>query len=82
MKILISILNLVSKRYIRYKTRAECDNFVYKWNFAYRLANILIIILSGSLLTLLKSSATNREFLVSDFMRESFFYKNNFMFVS
>jgi len=81
MKILISILNLVSKRYIRYKTRAECDNFVYKWNFAYRLANILIIILSGSLLTLLKSSATNPQEVLQSFteglLSQSQFFLNN-----
>lgn len=61
MKILINVLNLVAKRYIRFKTRSEVDMFVYKWNFAYRLANTLIIIVSGSLYKLLQSAASDGQ---------------------
>lgn len=62
MKVLINALNIIAKRYIRYKSRSEVDMFVYKWNFAYRLANIFIIIVSGSLLKLLQSAASDGQF--------------------
>jgi hypothetical protein len=73
MKILINALNLVAKRYIRFKTRSEVDMFVYKWNFAYRLANTLIIIVSGSLYKLLQSAASDGQ-SISFFLRFQLYF--------
>jgi len=41
---------MIATRFIRFKTHSEIDQFVYKWHFAYRVANLVIIIVRHQVL--------------------------------
>lgn len=50
MMILPIVLRFVGKKFIRFKTKSETDKFVFSWHFAYRVANLLIIILKNQVM--------------------------------
>ena len=81
MMVLIYALDLVAKQYIRFKTHSEIDTFVYKWHFAYRLVNMLIIIISGSLLQLVQSAKADPQEVLQSLAKgistQSQFFLNN-----
>jgi|Transcript_11259 hypothetical protein len=75
------ILKVIGKKLIRFKSNSELDNFVFVWHFSYRVANLLIIILSGSLLNTFEEvtnsprDAINK--LASGISQQSQFFLNN-----
>ena len=36
------LLRIIATNFIRFKTNSKIDQFVYKWHFAYRVANLII----------------------------------------
>jgi hypothetical protein len=75
------ILKVIGKKLIRFKSNSELDNFVFVWHFSYRVANLLIIILSGSLLNtfedITNSPRTAINKLASGISQQSQFFLNN-----
>mmetsp|Transcript_12362 Transcript_12362/g.36310 ORF Transcript_12362/g.36310 Transcript_12362/m.36310 type:complete len:609 (-) Transcript_12362:97-1923(-) len=49
MAILPIIFNVLGVNVIRFKARSKVDKFTMKWNFCYRLANFLAVLISGPL---------------------------------
>eukprot|EP00563_Minutocellus_polymorphus_P011366 CAMPEP_0181061736 /NCGR_PEP_ID=MMETSP1070-20121207/22691_1 /TAXON_ID=265543 /ORGANISM="Minutocellus polymorphus, Strain NH13" /LENGTH=1460 /DNA_ID=CAMNT_0023141733 /DNA_START=161 /DNA_END=4540 /DNA_ORIENTATION=+ len=59
MLILPIVLQFVGKKYIRFKTKSATDKFVFSWHFAYRVANLIIIILKNQIYEALNSVKDN-----------------------
>ena len=59
MMILPIALRFVGKKFIRFKTKSETDKFVFSWHFAYRVSNLIIIILKNQIYEALNSVKDN-----------------------
>lgn len=74
-------LKFIATNYIGFKTKSDIDSFVYTWHYFYRLANLLIIILSVSLKDALddlwSSPMIFLEALTSGVSHSSQFFLNN-----
>lgn len=44
------LIKMIATRFIRLKSHSEIDQFVYKWHFAYRVANLIIIVVRRQVL--------------------------------
>ena len=77
------ILHIIATKYIRYKTSTEVDEFVYKWHFAYRIWNLVIIIVKNQVwetFDLLRTDPQGTiDLLVSDIASSSQFFLNNML---
>eukprot|EP00586_Coscinodiscus_wailesii_P015502 CAMPEP_0172493356 /NCGR_PEP_ID=MMETSP1066-20121228/24773_1 /TAXON_ID=671091 /ORGANISM="Coscinodiscus wailesii, Strain CCMP2513" /LENGTH=605 /DNA_ID=CAMNT_0013263493 /DNA_START=167 /DNA_END=1984 /DNA_ORIENTATION=- len=75
------ILTFVATNYIRFKVKSEIEKFVFLWHFAYRLANLLVIIISGSFQESLHALTNNPELFVQNLAagigKQSQFFLNN-----
>jgi hypothetical protein len=49
-----ALLFMIAIRFIKFKSFSECDEFVIKWNTAFRVTNILFIFFSISLVQAFK----------------------------
>jgi len=81
MKLLTIILGIIARRFIRFKTNSEVDRFVFKWHLAYRVANLVIIIVNRQLLKTINLLRTNpqaaMDSLVTSIAFSSQFFLNN-----
>lgn len=77
------LLKLIATRFIRFKTHSEIDYFVYKWHFAYRVANLIIIIVRHQVLKTFRQILKNPQaaigFLTSSIASSSQFFLNNML---
>mmetsp|Transcript_969 Transcript_969/g.1398 ORF Transcript_969/g.1398 Transcript_969/m.1398 type:complete len:478 (+) Transcript_969:82-1515(+) len=75
------VLRFIGINYIRFKSQSEVDQFVFIWHFAYRVANLLIVIVSGSLYETLDSILVSPQAfittLASGIASQSQFFLNN-----
>lgn len=44
------LIKMIATKFIRLKSHSEIDQFVYKWHFAYRVANLIIIVVRRQVL--------------------------------
>jgi hypothetical protein len=81
MLLLLVVLNFVSRNYIHFKTNSDVDQFVFRWHFGYRLANLFIIIVSGSLIETIQAVRTSPQAVLESLARgiasQSQFFLNN-----
>lgn len=77
------ILSFIAKKYIRFKTSTEVDEFVYKWHFAYRIWNLIIIIVKNQVwetFSLLRTDPqATIDILIADIASSSQFFLNNML---
>eukprot|EP00555_Chaetoceros_dichaeta_P001918 CAMPEP_0198277244 /NCGR_PEP_ID=MMETSP1447-20131203/65739_1 /TAXON_ID=420782 /ORGANISM="Chaetoceros dichaeta, Strain CCMP1751" /LENGTH=1436 /DNA_ID=CAMNT_0043972247 /DNA_START=89 /DNA_END=4397 /DNA_ORIENTATION=- len=75
------ILEFIARRFIRFKTHSEVDGFVFKWHLAYRVANLVIIIVNRQMLKTVNLLRTNpqaaMDSLVTGIAFSSQFFLNN-----
>ena len=76
MIVVVYILKIIGAQYIQFKTKSECDEFVLVWHFAFRLVNLLAIMVSGGLVKLLNEENFKdaTEQLVSTFQKLLFYF--------
>ena len=76
-------LKFIAEHFIRFKTKSEIDNFVFLWHFGYRLANLIIIIVSGSIWNAIQDLSGNPKLFVQELAhgisRASQFFLNNLL---
>lgn len=53
MIVVVKVLSLIGNQYIQFKTKSENEEFVLLWHFAFRLVNLLAIMVSGGLVQLM-----------------------------
>ena len=75
------ILELIARRFIRFKTNSEIDRFVFKWHLAYLIANLIIIIVKNQILKTMDLIRTNpqaaMDSLATGIALSSQFFLNN-----
>ena len=75
------LLNFVGKRFIRYKSYSEVHQFVFKWHFAYRTMNLIIIIVRNQLFQIINDLRISPQKVVdtlaSSISNSSQFFLNN-----
>lgn len=75
------VLRLIATKFIRFKTRSEVDKFMFKWHFAYRIANLIIIIVKHQVLTTAQNVLSNPRLafdtLATGIATSSQFFLNN-----
>lgn len=80
------VLRIIALKFIRFKTRSEVDKFVFLWHFVFRVCNLLIIMISGSLWATLKDLRTSPgeviTQLASNIAQSSQFFLNNMIFAA
>ena len=64
---------------IRFRTRSEADKFVLKWNLLYRIANFMVILISGTLYNTLLLVRENPEMVVESIV-EGILTQSQFFF--
>jgi len=77
------VLKIIATRFIRFKTHSEVDQFVYKWHFAYRVANLVIIVVRHQVLktidSILINPQTTIDTLAAGIAVSSQFFLNNML---
>jgi len=77
------ILRIIATKYIRFKTHSETDQFIYKWHFAYRVANLIIIVVKHQVMKTLDSIMTSPQAtidtLAAGIAQSSQFFLNNML---
>ncbi len=75
------LLRIIATKFIRFKTHSEIDSFVYKWHFAYRVANLVIIVVRHQVLKtfkdLVQSPQSTIYELTGSIATSSQFFLNN-----
>jgi hypothetical protein len=75
------LLRIIATRFIRFKTHSEIDSFVYKWHFAYRVANLIIIVVRHQVLDTFNDFVANPlstiYYLTGSITVSSQFFLNN-----
>jgi len=61
MLFILFLLRFIGEKVIRFKVKSEVDKFVFRWHFGYRVANLVIIIVSRSLIETLDALRTNPQ---------------------
>ena len=76
-------LRIVAKKIIRFKTHSEIDQFIYRWHFAYRITNLISIIVRQQILKtldlFLKSPKSTVDYLAGSIALSSQFFLNNML---
>jgi len=77
------LLKIIATKFIRFKTHSEVDAWVYRWHFAYRVANLIIIIVKREVIETLRSVIVNPkqiiDSLAADVSMSSQFFLNNML---
>lgn len=75
------LLRIIATKFIRFKTHSEVDRFIFKWHFAYRIANLIIIIVKHQVLTTAQNILSNPRLafdtLATGIATSSQFFLNN-----
>jgi hypothetical protein len=75
------LLRIIATKFIRFKTHSEVDKFIFKWHFAYRIANLIIIIVKHQVLTTAQNILSNPRLafdtLATGIATSSQFFLNN-----
>lgn len=75
------LLRIIATKFIRFKTHSEIDSFVYKWHFAYRVANLIIIVVRHQVLKTFNDLITSPQStiyeLTGSIATSSQFFLNN-----
>ena len=73
------LLGYIATRLVRVKTESETDNFVLFWNSVYRTWNMFIVIVSGSLVSILEAIVDNPKLLFT-LITQGIFFSSQFFF--
>ena len=86
MVFVVQALGLIAKYYICFKTASESDRFVFQWHFGYRLTNIFVVIISGSLKEIFYAIETDLgyflQMVTQGFSYSSQFFLDNVIFTA
>lgn len=76
-------LRIIAMRFIRFKTHSEVDQFIFKWHFAYRITNLISIIVRQQILKtldlFLQSPSSTVDYLAGSIALSSQFFLNNML---
>ena len=73
------LLGFIATRLVRVKTESESDNFILFWNSVYRTWNIFIVIVSGSIVSILDAIAEDPQQVFS-LITQGIFFSSQFFF--
>ena len=74
-----TFLGFIATRLVSVKTESEVDNFILFWNSVYRTWNIFIVIVSGSIVSILEAVAEDPQQLFNLITQGIFFQVSSFL---